>query len=317
VTMDAYRVGVPANGKPYPDGSKMAKIERKPKKSPTAPYDIRVPGTVYDVDFMVKDSKRFGDSGGWGYAVFKYDAVHEQRHHLEPVQPPRQIFVQPLPSPPHHGSTDRTLATASAGPPARPRLQTALVVARRHSGKELLHHPGGQGISIAKGRHRGQRRFPADRLPHARAAHLHAPTPEGELRRCRPPVMMGALRLMPALGPGQGDGLGAKQLVQRRQPVRMDPGEQVVARGRHPRQHRADEGAQFHAHPLLLLRSLVSLCSLGHRRLLGPRRGDCCLGRRDSHADLGAVATQFSNSTEAGTSPECPSPEIGGGSGPG
>ena len=50
-------------------------------------------------------------------------------------------------------------------------------------------------------------------------------------------------------------------------------------------------GVQFHARPLLLLRSLVSLCSLSHRRLLGPRRGDCCLGRRDSHADLGAVAT--------------------------
>ncbi len=77
VTMDAYRVGVPANGKPYPDGSKMAKIEWKPKKSHTAPYDIRVPGTVYDVDFMVKDSKRFVDSGGWGYAVFKYDAASD------------------------------------------------------------------------------------------------------------------------------------------------------------------------------------------------------------------------------------------------
>src|SRR5207244_13422458 len=45
------------------------------------------------------------------------------------------------------------------------------------------------------------------------------------------------------------------------------------------------------------------LRSSGHLRLLGRRRGDCCLGRRDSHADLGAVATQFSNSTEAGTSP--------------
>src|SRR5712691_2024238 len=83
--------------------------------------------------------------------------------------------------------------------------------------------------------------------------------------------MMGALRLMPALGPGQGDGLGAKQLVQRRQPVRMDPGEQVVARGRHPRQHRADEIAQFHARPLLLLRSLVSRCSLDHGGSFGPR----------------------------------------------
>ena len=64
-----------------------------------------------------------------------HDAVHEQRHHPEPVQPPRQVLVQPLPSPPHDGPTDRTLATAAGGPPARRRLQTAGVVARRHPGQ--------------------------------------------------------------------------------------------------------------------------------------------------------------------------------------
>src|SRR5512145_379795 len=68
VTMDAYRAGIPDNGKPFPNGSKTA-------KSTTAPYPIKVPGTVYDIDFMVKDSKRFADSGGWGYAVFVYDAA--------------------------------------------------------------------------------------------------------------------------------------------------------------------------------------------------------------------------------------------------
>jgi hypothetical protein len=26
---------------------------------------------------MVKDSKRFADSGGWGYAVFEYDAASD------------------------------------------------------------------------------------------------------------------------------------------------------------------------------------------------------------------------------------------------
>src|SRR5438105_15459907 len=31
-----------------------------------------------------------------------HDAVHEQRHHLEPVQAPREMLVPPLPSPPHH-----------------------------------------------------------------------------------------------------------------------------------------------------------------------------------------------------------------------
>ena len=77
VMIDAYRTGVPGNGKPVPDGARMAKIEWRPKKSSTAPYDIRVPGTVYDVDFMVKDSKRFADSAGWGYAVFKYDAASD------------------------------------------------------------------------------------------------------------------------------------------------------------------------------------------------------------------------------------------------
>jgi Cytochrome P460 len=75
VTMDAFRAGVPGNGKPFPDGSKMAKVEWRPTKSPDAPYDITVPGTVYDLDFMVKDAKRFADSGGWGYAVFKHDAA--------------------------------------------------------------------------------------------------------------------------------------------------------------------------------------------------------------------------------------------------
>ena len=34
---------------------------------------------------------------------------------------------------------------------------------------------------------------------------------------------MRALRLMPALGPGQGHGLVAKYRVQRRQPLRVDP----------------------------------------------------------------------------------------------
>jgi hypothetical protein len=71
--IDAYGAGVPGNGKPFPDGAKMAKIHYSPKKLETFPA-ATVPGTLHDVDFMVKDSKRFADSGGWGYAVFDYDA---------------------------------------------------------------------------------------------------------------------------------------------------------------------------------------------------------------------------------------------------
>jgi Cytochrome P460 len=37
----------------------------------------RMPGNLLNVDFMEKDSKRFADSGGWGYAVFDYDVASE------------------------------------------------------------------------------------------------------------------------------------------------------------------------------------------------------------------------------------------------
>ena len=74
VMIDAYRAGVPGNGKPFPDGSKMAKIHWNPKKMEVFPA-ATVPGTLHDVDFMVKDSKRFADTGGWGWAVFKYETA--------------------------------------------------------------------------------------------------------------------------------------------------------------------------------------------------------------------------------------------------
>ncbi|HEY0687359.1 MAG TPA: cytochrome P460 family protein [Steroidobacter sp.] len=68
----AFEAGIPANGKPVPDGAMMAKMHYAPKKNQFFP-DATVPDQQRDVDFMVKDSKRFADSGGWGYAVFKYD----------------------------------------------------------------------------------------------------------------------------------------------------------------------------------------------------------------------------------------------------
>jgi hypothetical protein len=76
VMIDAYRAGMPGNGKPFPDGARMAKIHYTPKKLETFAA-ATVPGTQHDVDFMVKDSKRFADSGGWGYAVFEYEAASD------------------------------------------------------------------------------------------------------------------------------------------------------------------------------------------------------------------------------------------------
>src|SRR5689334_1841106 len=64
VMIDAYRSGIPGNGKPVPDGAKMAKIHWMPKQNEFFP-EATVPGKLLNVDFMVKDSKRFADSGGW------------------------------------------------------------------------------------------------------------------------------------------------------------------------------------------------------------------------------------------------------------
>jgi len=73
--IDAYKAGVPANGKPFPDGAKMAKIHWIPKRQEAYPGEPTVPGTQHDVDFMVKDTKRFSDSGGWGWGAFEYDVA--------------------------------------------------------------------------------------------------------------------------------------------------------------------------------------------------------------------------------------------------
>lgn len=75
--IDAYRSGIPGNGKPFPDGAKMAKIHWNAKKSEEAPAPTTVPDTLHDVDFMVRDSKRFSSTGGWGYAQFNYDNASE------------------------------------------------------------------------------------------------------------------------------------------------------------------------------------------------------------------------------------------------
>ncbi len=69
----AYRAGVPGNGKPFPEGSKTAKIEWIPKKSTDAPFSVNIPDSLQDVFFIEKDSKRFPATKGWAYAQFNYD----------------------------------------------------------------------------------------------------------------------------------------------------------------------------------------------------------------------------------------------------
>ena len=63
--INAYKAGIPGNGKPFPDGAKMAKVYWTAKVDASEPGAPTVLGPQHDVDLMVKDSKRFADSGGW------------------------------------------------------------------------------------------------------------------------------------------------------------------------------------------------------------------------------------------------------------
>jgi hypothetical protein len=74
----AYKAGVPGNGKPFPEGSMIVKLQWKSKKSTEAPFVVEVPDVFSQAFVMEKDSKRFPKSGGWGYAVFNYDAASDK-----------------------------------------------------------------------------------------------------------------------------------------------------------------------------------------------------------------------------------------------
>ena len=74
----AYKAGVPLNKQAFPDGSRIAKLQWKTKKSTEAPFVVDVPDTFSQAFVMEKDSKRFSKSGGWGYALFNYDAATDK-----------------------------------------------------------------------------------------------------------------------------------------------------------------------------------------------------------------------------------------------
>ena len=74
----AYKAGIPGNGQPFPEGSRIAKLQWKPKKSTEAPFVVDVPDVFAQAFLMEKDSKRFPKTGGWGYAVFNYEAASDK-----------------------------------------------------------------------------------------------------------------------------------------------------------------------------------------------------------------------------------------------
>jgi hypothetical protein len=74
----AYKAGVPGNGQPFPEGSMIVKLQWKQKTSTEAQFAVDVPDTFSQAFVMEKDSKRFPNTGGWGYAVFNYDPASKQ-----------------------------------------------------------------------------------------------------------------------------------------------------------------------------------------------------------------------------------------------
>ena len=56
----------------------IVKLQWKLKKSTEAPFAVEVPDVFSQAFVMEKDSKRFSKSGGWGYAVFNYDAASDK-----------------------------------------------------------------------------------------------------------------------------------------------------------------------------------------------------------------------------------------------
>jgi hypothetical protein len=71
--INAYREGIPDNGKAFPEGSKAVKIEWVKKKSPVSPYFVEIPNTLKTLSFVEKDSARFPSTHGWAFAQFDYE----------------------------------------------------------------------------------------------------------------------------------------------------------------------------------------------------------------------------------------------------
>jgi Cytochrome P460 len=76
--INAYKVCIPGNSQPFPEGSMIVKLQWKPKKSTEAPFAVDMPDVFKQVFVMEKDSKRFPKTGVWGYAVFNYDAASDR-----------------------------------------------------------------------------------------------------------------------------------------------------------------------------------------------------------------------------------------------
>ena len=74
--IDAFR-----NDKlPFPDGTILAKLAWQHVQSPTFP-GASIPGNATTVQFMVKDSKRYPSTAGWGFGRFINGVPADEAQH--------------------------------------------------------------------------------------------------------------------------------------------------------------------------------------------------------------------------------------------
>jgi hypothetical protein len=55
--INAYKAGVPGNGQPFPEGSRIVKLQWKLKKSTEAPFAVEVPDVFSQAFVMEKDKQ--------------------------------------------------------------------------------------------------------------------------------------------------------------------------------------------------------------------------------------------------------------------
>ncbi len=99
IAMKAYR----EKTLPYPDGAILAKLTWKRVESSEF-KNAFVPGAPVRVEFMVKDSKKYEKTGGWGFGRFvDGKAADEQQHttcfpcHLANVKDHDWVFTRYAP----------------------------------------------------------------------------------------------------------------------------------------------------------------------------------------------------------------------------
>lgn len=72
--VDAYKAGAGKDGKAFPDGAILVKVGYSTRKNPDFDKSVE-PDVMQRVEFMLKDAKRFSETGGWGFARFVYDSA--------------------------------------------------------------------------------------------------------------------------------------------------------------------------------------------------------------------------------------------------